>query len=658
MPVKSEARSRCFFDLEVDGVPLGRVVFELFSDVCPRTAENFRALCTGERGLGERTQKPLHYQGVKLHRIVRDFMIQGGDFSAGNGTGGESIYGGTFDGEWRLSGTFDDENFELEHDRPFLLSMANRGKDTNGSQFFLVHVVFGQVVSGQEVVSQVEAVPTDNKSRPLQDVRVARCGQLVLQTKHKGERAPLVLQTKHKGEPAPLLQTKHKDKKKKKKRDRSASSEEGKKKKSKKDKKDKHAKEKVPAPETAEGAEEPAGGEHPLTTTTAIDPDEIPAVPENRFLERSGGGRPDRDRPDRGDRDRPDRDRGDDSRSRQRRRSRTEIRAGKKVKGRGFLRYDPEMARSRSRTPPHWRVAQKRTIKLSQFERMKEQESRRAEELKAREEQRQKRHAERDQQERERHAERDPQERERHAERDPQERERERRHAERHQRHRHRSERSEEGAEKEPTEPADQRGASSDQRAASSDQRAASADRPGSGPGGREEADVEDIHDRLDYEGGADEAALPADEAALPADEADDDVDEDDAGRRLLRLIQERQKRRREDDQPRPAARSTSPRRGRDRRSRSAETRAVRTVRATRSRSGSAGRAGRQHQPASSPEKGEADAPAARSDGGGGSRPKSSPSRKHSTSGDEWRSVPPSRRARQERLFVTAAGRE
>ncbi|XP_043192434.1 peptidyl-prolyl cis-trans isomerase G-like, partial [Amphibalanus amphitrite] len=465
MPVKSEARSRCFFDLEVDGVPLGRVVFELFSDVCPRTAENFRALCTGERGLGERTQKPLHYQGVKLHRIVRDFMIQGGDFSAGNGTGGESIYGGTFD----------DENFELEHDRPFLLSMANRGKDTNGSQFFLttqpaphlngVHVVFGQVVSGQEVVSQVEAVPTDNKSRPLQDVRVARCGQLVLQTKHK-------------------------DKKKKKKRDRSASSEEGKKKKSKKDKKDKHAKEKVPAPEPAEGAEEPAGGEHPLTTTTAIDPDEIPAVPENRFLERSGGGRPDRDRPDRdrGDRDRPDRgdrDRGDDSRSRQRRRSRTEIRAGKKVKGRGFLRYDPEMARSRSRTPPHWRVAQKRTIKLSQFERMKEQESRRAEELKAREEQRQKRHAERDQQERERHAERDPQERERerHAERDPQERERHQQ--ERDQRHRHRSERSEEGAEKELTEPADQRGASSDQRRASSDQRrassdqrAASADRP------------------------------------------------------------------------------------------------------------------------------------------------------------------------------------
>ena len=102
MTVKSGARGRCFFDLELDGVPLGRVVFELFNDVCPLTAENFRALCTGEKGLGQRTQKPLHYQGVKLHRVVRDFMIQGGDFSAGNGTGGESIYGGTFDGRCRL----------------------------------------------------------------------------------------------------------------------------------------------------------------------------------------------------------------------------------------------------------------------------------------------------------------------------------------------------------------------------------------------------------------------------------------------------------------------------------------------------------------------------------------------------------------------------
>lgn len=120
-------RPRCFFDIEVGGLPMGRIIFELFSDLCPITCENFRALCTGEKGIGKTTGKPLHYKGIIFHRVVRDFMIQGGDFSVGNGTGGESIYGGTFA----------DENFELKHDKPFLLSMANRGKDTNGSQFFV-----------------------------------------------------------------------------------------------------------------------------------------------------------------------------------------------------------------------------------------------------------------------------------------------------------------------------------------------------------------------------------------------------------------------------------------------------------------------------------------------------------------------------------------
>ncbi|KAK8725577.1 hypothetical protein OTU49_010625 [Cherax quadricarinatus] len=120
-------RIRCFFDIEIDGIPSGRVIFELFSDVCPKTCENFRALCTGEMGEGKTTSKPLHYRGVKFHRVIKDFMIQAGDFSAGNGTGGESIYGGQFE----------DENFDMDHSDPFLLSMANRGKDTNGSQFFI-----------------------------------------------------------------------------------------------------------------------------------------------------------------------------------------------------------------------------------------------------------------------------------------------------------------------------------------------------------------------------------------------------------------------------------------------------------------------------------------------------------------------------------------
>uniref|UniRef100_A0A8D8ZV91 peptidylprolyl isomerase n=1 Tax=Cacopsylla melanoneura TaxID=428564 RepID=A0A8D8ZV91_9HEMI len=178
-------RPRCYFDVELSDIPLGRIVFELYSDICPITCENFRALCTGEKGIGKTTGKNLHYQNIVFHRVVRGFMIQSGDFSIGNGTGGESIYGGTFE----------DENFALKHDEPFLLSMANRGKDTNGSQFFIttqpaphldgIHVVFGHVVSGQSVVTHIENLPVDKMSRPLQDVRVMRCNELMLKSKLK-----------------------------------------------------------------------------------------------------------------------------------------------------------------------------------------------------------------------------------------------------------------------------------------------------------------------------------------------------------------------------------------------------------------------------------------------------------------------------------------
>ncbi|XP_022826353.1 peptidyl-prolyl cis-trans isomerase G-like [Spodoptera litura] len=172
-------RSRVFMDISIGGLPSGRLVFELFNDIAPKTAENFRALCAGDMGVGKNTGKPLTYKGMVFHRVVKDFMIQGGDFTNANGTGGESIYGGTFE----------DETFELKHDRPYLLSMANRGKDTNGSQFFIttqpaphldnVHVVFGTVIGGAALVRQLEALAVDRNARPLQDVAVTNCGQLV-----------------------------------------------------------------------------------------------------------------------------------------------------------------------------------------------------------------------------------------------------------------------------------------------------------------------------------------------------------------------------------------------------------------------------------------------------------------------------------------------
>ncbi|KAF7809802.1 peptidyl-prolyl cis-trans isomerase CYP40-like [Senna tora] len=169
---------RCYLDISIGGELEGRIVVELFKDVVPKTAENFRALCTGEKGVAPHTGVPLHYKGVRFHRIIKGFMIQGGDISAGDGTGGESIYGLKFE----------DENFELKHERKGMLSMANAGPNTNGSQFFITttrtphldgkHVVFGKVIKGMGVVRSVEHVITGEGDCPTQDVIVADCGEL------------------------------------------------------------------------------------------------------------------------------------------------------------------------------------------------------------------------------------------------------------------------------------------------------------------------------------------------------------------------------------------------------------------------------------------------------------------------------------------------
>ncbi|OIR57902.1 MAG: cyclophilin type peptidyl-prolyl cis-trans isomerase [Amphiamblys sp. WSBS2006] len=162
---------RVFFDIEHENKLLGRLVMELYADAVPRTAENFRALCTGEKGNG------LHYKNSVLHRVITSFMAQGGDFTNHNGTGGKSIYGNKFN----------DENFKLAHTGAGVLSMANAGANTNGSQFFICfketpwlngkHVVFGQVVEGLELLPLIERLGSESgKTKGV--VRIKDCGQL------------------------------------------------------------------------------------------------------------------------------------------------------------------------------------------------------------------------------------------------------------------------------------------------------------------------------------------------------------------------------------------------------------------------------------------------------------------------------------------------
>eukprot|EP00440_Ansanella_granifera_P075355 gb/GFBE01081777.1/.p1 GENE.gb/GFBE01081777.1/~~gb/GFBE01081777.1/.p1 ORF type:complete len:457 (+),score=125.66 gb/GFBE01081777.1/:1-1371(+) len=194
--LKFNITHKTFFDIEIDGKEMGRIVFGLYGDICPRTVENFRCLCTGEKGTSEETGEQLHYKGTRFHRVLPGFCIQGGQtFENEEGSGGESIYGPTFE----------DELLRVQFKSEGMLAMANGGPNTNGSQFFITtakaehlnwkSVGFGEVLDGYEVVRAIESIGTDD-GEPIENAVIVDCGELQFE---EGEKESLESRAKKGG---------------------------------------------------------------------------------------------------------------------------------------------------------------------------------------------------------------------------------------------------------------------------------------------------------------------------------------------------------------------------------------------------------------------------------------------------------------------------
>lgn len=184
----AEVTCKVYFDIQINGEDAGRLTMGLFGKDVPKTVENFRALCTGEKGKGK-SGKPLHYKASGFHRVIPDFMLQGGDFTMGNGRGGESIYGEKFN----------DEGFGIIHDVPGLLSMANAGPNTNGSQFFITtvptawlngkHVVFGRILDNMDLVKKIEAYGSRGSGKTSAVITISDCGEIKEEAAAEGAEA-------------------------------------------------------------------------------------------------------------------------------------------------------------------------------------------------------------------------------------------------------------------------------------------------------------------------------------------------------------------------------------------------------------------------------------------------------------------------------------